>query len=372
MEFLIGNLLSNKKVKKSGDIMERIYSLDFVKFFAILAVVIIHAPPFSGNLGIVLNTLSRFAVPFFFATSGYFFTIKFTHNNNHNNHFIKTVVKLIKIYFCWLAIYFAYDASIIILTNYIDGASFTHGFNILLGKVTILSLFYYAGASSGYQLWFLPALIWSTVALFVSLKIKIIEFLFVVSLLLNLVGLFGESYSGLFNLSIETRDAIFFGLFYTVLGGMIAKYYKPYISKQSKIYLYFFIFFLILQVIERYILIQIYAEISGANYFVSTIFLTLFLMVFLINNPLLGKKSFLTTIGSNSLGIFVIHLLIISLSMTLMTVFNIDNLKEYKHGEMVYTLFIFVASHISYTIIQNIKGRVLTLVGKKSAKESFF
>ncbi|WP_430871731.1 acyltransferase family protein, partial [Escherichia coli] len=57
--------------------MQRNYAIDFIKFFAILAVVIIHTFPSNDQLGyFVLDNLSRFAVPFFFVASGYLFSLK--------------------------------------------------------------------------------------------------------------------------------------------------------------------------------------------------------------------------------------------------------------------------------------------------------
>lgn len=91
-------------------------------------------------------------------------------------------------------------------------------------------------------------------------------------------------------------------------------------------------------------------------------------MLFLINKPLLGRKSFLTIVGSKSLGVYVIHVLVMSMSMTLMTIFNLENLKEFRHWEMVYLTFVFVTSYVSYNLIQYIKGRVLTKIKKLGKK----
>ena len=59
------------------EIKSRNYSLDFMKFFCITAIICINLAPFSGSkLGIIINTLCRVAVPLFFICSGYLFLSK--------------------------------------------------------------------------------------------------------------------------------------------------------------------------------------------------------------------------------------------------------------------------------------------------------
>jgi len=59
--------------------LDRIKSVDVIRLLAITAVIVIHTSTFKNipgdlyeNLFIILNQLSRFAVPFFFVIAGYF------------------------------------------------------------------------------------------------------------------------------------------------------------------------------------------------------------------------------------------------------------------------------------------------------------
>jgi len=68
--------------------MQRIQSVDLMRLIAILGVIIIHTTPFDSSshdtfyyLKIISNQLSKFAVPFFFTISGYFFHIKYIETN---------------------------------------------------------------------------------------------------------------------------------------------------------------------------------------------------------------------------------------------------------------------------------------------------
>lgn len=86
--------------------MERNYAIDFIKFFAILAVVIIHTFPSDHQLGyFIFDNFSRFAVPFFFASSGYLFGLKVINNPKSVVYFKRYLMKILKIYVCWLMFY---------------------------------------------------------------------------------------------------------------------------------------------------------------------------------------------------------------------------------------------------------------------------
>lgn len=49
--------------------------LDFFKGIACLLIILVHVP-FPGFFGEIIGALSRFAVPFFFMISGYFYIIR--------------------------------------------------------------------------------------------------------------------------------------------------------------------------------------------------------------------------------------------------------------------------------------------------------
>jgi len=98
--------------------MKRNYAIDFIKFFAILAVVFIHTFPSDNQMGyFVLDNLSRFAVPFFFVASGYLFGLKVSDNTLSFAYFKKYITKILKIYVSWLIFYAGYDVVRILLAG---------------------------------------------------------------------------------------------------------------------------------------------------------------------------------------------------------------------------------------------------------------
>lgn len=341
-------------MKLEATYMERNYAIDFIKFFAILAVVIIHTFPSNDQLGyFILDNISRFAVPFFFAASGYLFGLKVNNNPKSLAYFKRYVIKILKIYASWLVFYIAYDVVKILWS----AENVTNALSKYLEKLTPLNLFYYGEGTSGYQLWFVISLVWSTAILYVFFRLKKITLLLIIGFCLNLLGLFGQSYSIFDPLPVSTtRAALYISLFYTTLGFWFASG-NPLIMLRpvhKKTYFYLFIFFTALQFGEGYVL-EKWMEARHGEYFLSTIFLTVFLFAFALSNPQLGKGMFLTKIGSNSLGIYAIHVFFIDMIDIL---FKNTGFPQSSHNLLLNSadaFLVFTLSYLTYQLIQKIK-----------------
>ncbi|MFE1244246.1 acyltransferase [Fictibacillus sp. NPDC058756] len=338
--------------------MERIYSIDFIKFFAIFAVVVIHIFPLDGFTGyFIIDNIARFAVPFFFAASGYFFAQKMIQKHTSFFHLKSYVIKLMKIYFVWLIFYAIYDVLLILLKgNDIQGNLIKY-----FDKFTLLNLFYYGKGTSGYQLWFLTALIWSTIIVYIFIRYKKINVLFVLSLILNLIGLLGQAYTMFLDLPVSTtRDALFFGLFYTALGVVFAV--NIHLKKLRKIsgitYLGLAIICTFIQVMEGYLLDKV-LDGSHGEYFFSTILVTAFLFFFALNNKKIGKGLWITKVGGNALGIYIIHVFFLDLINNVLKYLGVNQLlSENLIWNVFYTLFIFIISYYTYHSLQLVKSEL--------------
>lgn len=334
--------------------MERIYSIDYIKFFAIFAVVVIHVFPLDGFTGyFIIDNAARFAVPFFFAASGYFFAQKVKSEEVPFHYFKSYVIKLIKLYFVWLLFYTSYDVLLVLL----NGVAVKEKLITYFEHFTLLNLFYYGKGTSGYQLWFLTALIWSTIILFLFLRFKQIKLLFWFSLGLNLLGLLGQAYTMLIKLPINsTRDALFFGLFYTTLGVMFALNNRLGGLKKlnGRAFLGLALIGIAVQAMEGYILDKLLSGSHG-EYFFSTILLTAFLFLFALHYKSLGKGLYLTKVGANALGIYIIHVFFLDVFNKIIKVLNLEGLSENFFWNLFYTLFIFTISYFFYDFLQNIK-----------------
>lgn len=338
--------------------MERIYSIDFIKFFAILAVVVLHIFPLDGFTGyFIIDNIARFAVPFFFAASGYFFAQKMIQKNASFIYLKSYVIKLMKIYFVWLIFYTIYD----VLFVFLKGNEVQESLIKYFDKFTLLNLLYYGKGTSGYQLWFLTALIWSTVIIYVFFRMKKINLLFAISIVLNLLGLLGQAYTMFFDLPVSsTRDALFFGLFYTTLGVSFAV--NKHFNKLRKIsgitYLGLAIICSLIQVMEGYLLDKV-LDGSHGEYFFSTILVTAFLFFFALNNKKIGKGLWITKVGGNALGIYIIHVFFLDLINNVLKYLDVKQLlTENFIWNVFYTIFIFIISYYTYHFLQQMKSEI--------------
>jgi surface polysaccharide O-acyltransferase-like enzyme len=352
--------------------MERNYAIDYLKFFAIFAVVLIHTGPFSNValLGIdgyyidfAIDTLSRFSVPFFFITSGFLFGKKIMSGKNGSEYFSGYLYKLGKLFASWFIFYLLYDLIVKTLFQSFDIFSAAELIRYISDNVT-KDVFLY-GKSSGYQLWYLVALMWSVLILFIFIHLNKLNALLFISFGLNLIGLFGQSYSGILSLPFDTRDALYFGLFYTTLGAYIANQEEriKQKAKKGRVYLTSFIILSFLLLAERGLTVFIYEGKIG-DYFILTIPITLSLFLFAIMRPELGKGSFLTKVGSNAVGIYVIHVFLIKFIRLLVDVSGLGTAEETIIWNLLFSPVVFILSYISYTTLQHVKGRV-TEIRKK-------
>jgi surface polysaccharide O-acyltransferase-like enzyme len=333
--------------------MERNYAIDYIKFFAILAVVLIHTFPGNDYIGyFILDNFSRFAVPFFFAASGYLFGLKVIHSSESTAYVKRYLIKILKIYGSWLLFYFIYD----IIKIFISASNVKSELSKYMDGFTPLNLFYYGQGTSGYQLWFVLSLAWSIAVLYLFFRLKKITLLLVISLCLNVVGLFGQAYSIFYELPVSTRAALFIGIFYTTVGFWFAfsSPFKHSRKLNKKGYFYLFCFFTALQLSEGYVLEKVLHAKHG-EYFLSTIFLTIFLFLFAFNNPQLGKGSWITKIGGNALGIYAIHVFFIDMIDILFKTIGLKQSSHHLFLNMTDAFLVFTLSYLSYQLIQSAK-----------------
>jgi peptidoglycan/LPS O-acetylase OafA/YrhL len=336
--------------------MARNHAIDFIKFFAIFAVVVIHIFPRDNQIGLfILDNLSRFAVPFFFTASGYLFGKRIIHRRESIDYFKRYIIKILKLYVCWLFFYMMYDVLIV----YKEAAEPVKELEQYFNRFSFLDLIYYGKSTSGYQLWFLTALMWSVIILFGFYKIKKVRLLLIVSLILNLIGLFGQSYSVFYQFQLITRDALFIGLFYTSLGFFLAYdcIFKKARALTAKTCLLLVFVFSAIQVAEGYLLEKVFSGSHG-EYFLSTIFLTAFLFLFALNKNTLGKGLFITKIGGRALGIYIVHVFFIGIFDMIIKDLDMDHIADNLFFKLFKTLIIFFVSYMVYDLLQYLKRRL--------------
>lgn len=207
---------------------KRYNSIDNFRILSSLMVIAIHSFPFSSYDKIFDNiitlTIFRIAVPFFFIVSGYFlmgpYALKQNYITEHNIN--KNISSLLSLYLISMIIYLPLS----ILNNTI---------NMDISFLNLLKMIIFDGTF--YHLWYFPAIILGLILVKYMIKHLNIKIVFFISIILYIIGLFGDSYYGfidnailnssyniIFKFSSFTRNGLFFTPIFLILGASIFKY----------------------------------------------------------------------------------------------------------------------------------------------------
>ncbi|MFC5278588.1 acyltransferase family protein [Halorubrum rubrum] len=297
---------------------DRVHSIDAMRIVAVVLVVAIHTDPFQGlgtagnAVNFAIKTTARFAVPFFFLVSGYFFARK-TVDRDPRTYLLRRTVALGSLYAFGLALAAPAFFGGRLATDVATGRPVVRaGAARIAAFLDPIELLYY-GTSVSEVLWFLPALLFSLafVAAFAAIGRPRVGL--AVALCLHVVGLLGTSYTMFVDVPFEVRDGLFFGFFYVSLGYAIARHGWNPSRDRSGILLALVACFVVLQIVEFSLLgYPLRGESFGSYVFapsfgVTTAFLTLSLFLFLLSRPTLGAGTPLPSWGVYAVGIYVTH-----------------------------------------------------------------
>lgn len=213
-------------------------SIDLFKLICAILVITIHIAPLGLADDVLTNDanyfikhfLARFAVPFFFTTSGY---LLYLNNHDQNNFRVepikKCLKKLFKVYVVWSVIYLPCTTIDIL-----------HSENKLYMDVLLyVQNFIFGGAYI--HLWYVKsALVAIAIVSFLLYKKKSVFEVFVISLILYIIGLFGQTWFGIIvplknefpsvwqffrmaqDIILTTRNGLFDGMLFISLGLCLA------------------------------------------------------------------------------------------------------------------------------------------------------
>jgi surface polysaccharide O-acyltransferase-like enzyme len=220
---MVKKIKNSEAIINNGIVLEkasnRNNSIDSMRYISIFGVILVHCFPASGYLLIIVNEFVRFAVPFFFVTSGYFLAEKLKKGDNIWVY-LKYVKRIFYLYLLWQLVYFLkpgvhnilkyglFEEYIIKATNFLKNA-------------TIESLIF---NGFSYHLWFFPSLI-MTVLLFVFFKLKNIKIGLIISGFLYIIGVIAGSYASTpigIRLPFHTRNFVFFSALPFFLGAYLS------------------------------------------------------------------------------------------------------------------------------------------------------
>jgi surface polysaccharide O-acyltransferase-like enzyme len=207
--------------------------IDLFRFISIIAVLTIHIKPYGHSIyGHIINQLSRFAVPFFFLISGYLFYEKTT--NNRSNALVysfRNGYRLFYIYLFWYVIYIFWP----IFTPVNWASILQNGVFYELYKETLQFmkeaeghiLYYIAGGGRGYHLWFLPSLGVAILLLGISIRYNLFLWGTTISIVLFIFALLIRPYKNTslgLPFGFDPRNGPFFSSVFVFIGAILSKY----------------------------------------------------------------------------------------------------------------------------------------------------
>lgn len=331
----------------------RIYSVDVFRLFAILSVIAIHTIPFQSlahsdstvytTLYFGINQIARFAVPFFFIVSGYFWAVKIRNGKPPIQTSLAMMKRIITILIAWNLIY---------LLPYNLAGFYEHGllgpFKMAYWKATglIENPHYLLLQGSKVHLWFLVGLLISTLiaTIFIAFNRPFLLLFFAIGL--YVIGVLSKGYSdtpvGL-EFDFNTRNGPFLGTLFFVMGYFLAGY-SP---KPKWIYagMALFLSGLVMQASEVYLIWLFFGSSLEQDYVFGTTLIGLgAAIIALSNHPILQIRS-LGKIGAMTLGVYAIHYIFVDWLRPL------DQLLRHPLWEIGYVLLVFILSIAAVLLI---------------------
>jgi len=339
--------------------LSRIQSVDIFRLLAIVAVISIHTTPFDigqnsdysydWKIGFFINQVARFAVPFFFVISGYFWGMKIRQGGNPIAYSLKSANRILSLLLFWCVIYlvpFDEISSSFSELGLIGPIKHTywHINSLLQDPFTLIF------QGTRVHLWFLISLVISILISSLFLYKQWVNWLILFSIMLYIFGIFAKSYVDTpvgINIEFNTRNGPFFG---TIL--FVAGYYISGLKPNKKWFLYgFLIFFVgtIMHFAEITILFKLYGTQLQQDYVFGTLLMGVGVAIIsLSNHPLLQSK-LLASLGKLTLGVYASHFIFVELLK------NVDKRYNSIAWEIGYVFIVLILSILLTILLSKFK-----------------
>jgi len=296
-------------------------SIDTFKTIAIYAVVCLHVPNFWKNMLVCyfFENLCRFAVPFFFITSGFWFSRSLLKGTSVNALLYSYLKRLFTIFIFWSLLYGILSRAIInnIVKFDIGGLLYSLSNNILAILKDAQAhpvLFFVRGGCE--HLWFLPALMMGLAIVGILIKFKKQRWIMPIAISLFVFGLLGKAYAhtpiGIhLPVNFNTRNGPFFSTLFVSLGWWFSICKIRPSALWSAVLI---IFGMTLTFIEVTFLWKSFNMIPDLmDYVLGTVPYGAGVFLFAVSRSQVKNSTILSRIGRYSLGIYVIHEMVIYL-----------------------------------------------------------
>jgi len=301
--------------------MKRIPGVDLFKIIGVIAVITLHVTSLSfpatrhitefSNPLLIANQAARFAVPYFFIISGYFWGKKIIAGADILQTSIKFVKRVLIVFLAWSFIYLLpYD----IFGDFKYGPvgllkiTFSHVLDVAKHPLRFLLV----GTSD--HLWFLSALMISAITCACLLFTRRIYILLTFSAVLYIIGLLGGAYAytpiGI-HFAFSTRNGPFEGLAFFASGYFLSTM-KPNRSWLWKGCVFLAVGYM-LHFLELYLLIARFEVKILPDYLLGTFFVGIGFALIALSNAVLPSAHFLSTYATLTLGVYAIHVIYLDL-----------------------------------------------------------
>lgn len=307
-------------------------TIDYIKLLAIYLVICIHC---YSNLSIFMKTFSLCAVPFFFIASGYFLKNITLEKLKHRINYIFKLVLISNL------LYFIFRCIQTLLGFNID-------WNGIISLKSLLNFFILNNSPFAGHLWFLSAMLYSLIYIYMYIYQNEKYFLFNKYLILILItfGLILGRYSVLlfhYNYNfLYTRNFLFEGIPLLLIGNYIYHNQDKILSiNENYINASLFVVTL-LAILERFLFVYYNVDANGWCY-ITTIFLSILIFFYAIKKTIFKHTKFLSifnnlNISKICLYIYIVHVLFIDIFSFI-----------FKHSILYYkmkSIFVFLISLI--------------------------
>ena len=301
------------------------------------------------NFGFIMDAIARFSTPTFFMITGYF-VMK---SDNIAVRIKHQIIKLTKYYIIYEIIYIIYEFAIAVSEmNFL-----TFKYNLLTDIKYIL-----IAPTIGIHLWYVVNTIWILMIIYVFNKFNKLKVLFIFSGILYLTGIIISNLSHqIFHQELPlyaTRNFLFFGLFYVMIGIYISKTNIHNLKLNDNFILFIAVVFCFLQVIERYLWKQLYWS-NFREYFLTTIFACIGIFVYVLRTTINNK--YIEKFSHYSMPIYFLHPLAIRILKLLCAnflKFDIGIITNTIIGNFIFILVVYIFSCVLYDLFKNLRNYI--------------
>ncbi|MGE4296989.1 MAG: acyltransferase [Desulfovibrionaceae bacterium] len=292
-------------------------SMDALRALAILGVICLHTGPFyTADIRFdpawqvvaqfCIATLALFAVPFFFAASGYFFGLAHQRNKDIVGTAKRFLGRVLLLIVAWNALYGVFQHSLF-KGEWSPGAVLRLGIPGMAADMRTAPLHILLHGSS-YQLWFLTALAMAALTVACVVRLHGARFLPVLAAAIYGIGLLGQSYHAFHwpvRSPLNTLVGPFFGTPLFTLGYVLS--FRD--LRRTHMDAVLICGGLALLCLERFVITVRLAWPDG-HYFLGSVPLAAGLVRFAANHPDWLRRTPLPALGRLTLGVYAIHVAI--------------------------------------------------------------